>query len=440
MRARLLCIAACLLVAACSAKTSEVPIRDLATYRQDAGAYHELAPNVSLLPAGIQSRAFARFLHEHFGPWERNAPQRAADEVFWGFRIFGEKTLFGENTRQRSAQWIERMRARSRTAAYPSLNRRAITVHNTSMRVFPTSRPAFYDFAKAGEGYPFDYMQNSLVLAGTPLLATHESADGAWILVESRFAYGWVPATDIAWTDDEFIREFRTGTYGAVTSDDTAVSDTDGTYRFTAHIGTILPARPGETSTLHLIPIRNAQGNAEIRTADIAKIEQAPIPATPANFTRLANRMLGSQYGWGGLLENRDCSATLMDLMTAFGIFLPRNSGQQYQHGHIISLDDMTRSEKKRVITSMATPFLTLIRRPGHIMLYVGDKNGQPVVFHTVWGVKTEVNGKAGRRVIGSTAITSLEPGAELDTLAPGGLLLDSVYGMATLPGTTPDH
>lgn len=440
MRTRFACFAACLLLAACSAKTGDVPVRDMATYEQNAGAYHGLPPDTPLLSPDAQTRAFADFLRKHFGPWERSEPEYTADDAFWGFKVFGSKSLYGENTLLRDAGWIERMTDRSDMDAYPSLGRRAIAVTNTSMRVFPTSRPAFYDFARAGEGYPFDYMQNSLVLAGTPLYATHESADGAWILVESRFAFGWVVATDIAWVDDDFATAYRTGTYGTATRDDITVKDSRGIYRFTAHIGTVLPLRDAETPETGLIPVRNAQGNAEICTTRLSGVgfRPMPIPATPANFTKLANEMLGRQYGWGGLYENRDCSAALMDLMAGFGIYLPRNSLQQYRHGVIVTLEDMSRTEKKRAIMAMATPFLTLIRRPGHIMLYVGQRDGQPVVFHTTWGVKTKQGGEYGRRIIGSTVITSLEPGIELDTLArPEGILLETVHGMTTLPGPT---
>ena len=68
--------------------------------------------------------------------------------------------------------------------SYPSLARPAITVRNTACRVFPTARPFFLDPGRAGEGFPFDYFQNSALWAGTPLLVTHVSLDGAWFFVE----------------------------------------------------------------------------------------------------------------------------------------------------------------------------------------------------------------------------------------------------------------
>ncbi len=68
-------------------------------------------------------------------------------------------------------------------------------------------------------------------------------------------------------------------------------------------------------------------------------------------------------------------------------------------------------------------------------MLYIGERDGEPVVFQTMWGVKTQfMFGDEGRHVIGRTVITSLEPGKELYNLSPSrGNLLDSVYGLTFL-------
>ncbi|QJB56166.1 NlpC/P60 family N-terminal domain-containing protein [Pseudodesulfovibrio sp. zrk46] len=435
-----LCLA---MLTACAVSKQDVPIAGLADVTQDAGMYHGLNADTTLLPEDIQQEAYARLLKEHFSPWERTAPKHTADEAFWGFDSFGPKQLYGENTLLRSRGWMDRMREYSRIPQYPSLNRRAIAVNNTSMRVFPTHEPAFMDFKKAGEGYPFDYIQNSLVLAGTPLYAAHLSADRAWVLVESRFAFGWVPITDIGWVDDGFASIFMTGAYAAIMRDDVPIMDTDGNYRFTGHVGTLLPIMQTDivTGALPLIiPVRNKNGSAipMVSFVPTTFAEKTPIAPTPANFTRLINAMLGRPYGWGGLYEDRDCSASLMDLMVPFGIYLPRNSSQQIKEGTFADMETMSHTEKKQFMVKTGTPFLTLVRKPGHIMLYIGQKDGEPVIFHSVWGIKTEQNGKYGRRVIGGAVISTLEAGHNLPDLADkGGNWLDTVRAISTLPGTS---
>lgn len=434
MRRALYCIALFVLLAGCSARQDPAaPVRDLVELQQDTGAYHHLAKDVPLLTEAAQEQSFTYFLAKHFGPWERETATYPAEQVFWPLSSYKGKTLFGENTLPRDPGWLSTMAQSARVDAYPSMARKAIAVTNTSLRSLPTNAPAFLDFQLAGEGYPFDYMQNSLVLAGTPLLATHASADGEFVLVESRHAFGWVAARDIGWVDDGFIKRFRAAPLGAVTVDDTPVWDNTGTFAFSAEVGMLLPLEEGGV----LIPLRGLHGNAMLvrGTAPMSGVEQAPISPTPANFARVANTMLGRPYGWGGYLGNRDCSAMTMDLMATFGIYLPRNSSQQARQAEFVDLSGLDRKTKKARINSLSTPFLTLIRKPGHIMLYIGDRDGDPVVLHAAWGLKTKTGDGYGRKIMGATVVTTLEPGKELKDLArPEGLYIETVTGITTLP------
>jgi cell wall-associated NlpC family hydrolase len=433
-------LAALLLIGAgCAARRPDAP-RLLPV--QDARAYHGLPGEARLMSPDVQAAAWSDFLARHFDPWERTQPEYPADKVFWGLTTFADKWMYGENLLPRDPAWLDAMAAASRVDEYPSLNRRAIAVANTAMRVLPTEKPAFDDPRQAGEGFPFDYLQNSLVLAGTPLYATHESADRAWVLVESRFAYGWVRRADIAWVDDDFARTFRAGEYAAVVRDGVPLTDTDGVFRFKGFIGTLLPVaksmkNTGGNGLKVMIPARDVQGRAVIRYARIAPEDALPAPLTPTpdNFAMLANRMLGEPYGWGGLYTDRDCSATTMDLMASFGIFLPRNSSQQAKLGWVEPLSGDDDATKKARLLEGGVPFLTLVRKPGHIMLYIGSKDGQPVVLQTIWGLKTRRGGVEGRALIGRTVISTLEPGWNLRDLArPDGVLLHAVRSFNTLP------
>lgn len=71
-------------------------------------------------------------------------------------------------------------------------------------------------------------------------------------------------------------------------------------------------------------------------------------------------------------------------------------------------------------------------------MLYIGQQDGQPVVFHATWGLKTRTRDGYGRHVIGRAVITTLEPGVELPNIdKPNGILLETTKAISTLPGTT---
>ena len=77
----------------------------------------------------------------------------------------------------------------------------------------------FLDPQKAGEGFPFDYNQNSSIKMNTPIFISHFSKDKAWVFVESNFATGWLNTKDIAYIDDVLINKFKSGTYFVATED-----------------------------------------------------------------------------------------------------------------------------------------------------------------------------------------------------------------------------
>jgi hypothetical protein len=125
-----------------------------------------------------------------------------------------------------------------------------------------------------------------------------------------------------------------------------------------------------------------------------------------------------------------------MDLFAPFGVWLPRNSGQQAKRtGVFLSLRDLSPEEKEKTIIRQGIPYFTLLWLKGHIMLYIGHQDGRALVFHNFWKVKTiDAQGKEGRIIIGRAAITTLRPGQEL---RPGGKdsgdTLPAILGMTIL-------
>jgi len=149
------------------------------------------------------------------------------------------------------------------------------------------------------------------------------------------------------------------------------------------------------------------------------------MPLTPRNVAAVGNQFMGQPYGWGGLDGKRDCSAVTHDLFVPFGIYLPRNSGSQAAAGGAIPLGDMGNAQKESTILSQGVPFATLIWMKGHIMVYVGQWQGHPLIFHAPWGLHTFGNGgRDGRLVIGRVVVTTLRPGEEVPAVGPQHLLL----------------
>jgi hypothetical protein len=317
-------------------------------------------------------------------------------------------------------------------------------VRNTACRVFPTQRPFFLDPARAGEGYPFDYFQNSALWAGTPVLVTHVSADGAWLFAEAGHVAGWLPAQDLAWAAEPFRAAYQTGTYAALLRDDVTLRDGAGNFLTQAHLGAIFPVVAQDAAGLSLlVPVRGADGAAQASLAPVDPVVAAikPLPLQPDRIAALANRLLGQPYGWGGLYENRDCSATMRDLFAPFGIWLPRNSAEQARRGGTFhDLAALDASEKRDLLLKAGVPFYTLVWLKGHIGLYLGSApgSGEPLLLHNLWGVRTASrSGREGRALVGRLAITSLRPGEERPDVA-NGRFIERILGMTVLPGTEP--
>jgi len=433
----------CLLAAGCAkGPLPQGPVRDLLDLSQDPAAY--LYPDTADEPlfGELQARSLAReFVAAHFAPWHRSWPVNDAAKVFDGLKSFDCSKMFGETRQPRTPDWLAAMKRRSIPEGYPNARLRAISVANTSMRVLPTDEPAFLNFYQAGEGYPFDYLQNSAVWAQTPLFVSHFSDDGAWALCESRFAYGWIPVADIAMVDDAFVRTFEQADLLALTADRVPLYDDFGLFRFEGRIGMVLPRiGDGQGSYEALIAVRDALGRAQLGRTRLTACEAAPFPLapTPATLAALARELMGQPYGWGGMYGHRDCSAMVMDLFAPLGLDLPRNSSQQAKAGRYLSLEGLSLQDKTQRILALAQPWRTLFWMPGHIVLYIGQdgqEGGRPMILHTTWGVKTKAHGAEGRRFIGATVITTLEPGAELLELAkPEGVLLYRIKGMTLLP------
>jgi hypothetical protein len=154
--------------------------------------------------------------------------------------------------------------------------------------------------------------------------------------------------------------------------------------------------------------------------------EPFPVAFTPRNAARAMDQLLGEPYGWGGERGFRDCSAMTRDYFTLFGVWLPRNSGDQANAGPAVNLTGAESGNKISAIVKDGVPFATLIHMPGHIMLYLGVYDGEPVVMHNVWGVRVNAaGGKTGRAVIGKTVVSSLRAGEEIKNRPKSGLYID---------------
>jgi len=443
------------LLSACAAKMPPLgEVSDLRVLPQRVDYYTQgLSGATGLLSDDRRQSLAANFLERHFAPWDEGfGVQTDGGDPFWGLQRFKDRQLYGENLLPLPSGRLEEMARQSSVDSYPSLIQPAVTVVTASLRVLPTHKPMFNDPTSAGQGFPqgfpFDMLQNSLVPAGTPVLVVHASLDGSWYLVKTPHVSGWVRTWEVAWVDPAFMDAYRSADLFGFTRDDVPAYTSSGAFVLHGRVGMLLPRSPlppPPGMIALLAPLRRADGWAELESILVPDyhIEPWPMAATPDNFSRVLGGLLGRPYGWGGMFENRDCSALIQDLYALFGLAMPRNSRAQARAGRVIELENLSVEQKEKQILKHGVPLLTIVNMPGHVMLYLGPDpvSGRPVVLHSIWGLRVQTpkhgsppTSTPGRWVLGRTVITTLTPGKELPSLIrPQGLLAERVSSMTIL-------
>ena len=381
------------------------------------------------LEASRQKRLYADFLSHRYAPWQMDALDATYEQATWPVSYYASKEIYAENRRPmpkaRFRHWVEN----ADYGAYNTLKRHALVIHPSALRLFPTRRPLFYDPSRPGEGYPFDYNQNSAIKAMTPVIVSHLSRDGGWAFVQSPFALGWVPIRDIAFVGTETKERLMAAPHVVLLREYAPLYDARQSFLFNAKMATLFPETGREPSFFHVLVPKGCDGNLRLETSLLpdAWSESMPLPMNAQNIRRVAEELLGEPYGWGGMAEDRDCSAMTRDFFAPFAIWLPRNSKAQAQVGRVIDLHGLPADEKERALIENGVPFRTLLYLPGHIMLYIGHKEGRAYALHNIWGIRTK-NG--GRILIGRAVVTDLWVGRNIPEADKKALLIERIESM----------
>lgn len=406
----------------------EVQIADLQTYPQNATYYADNIRSRTTL-ADVQQA----YQSHYFLPWDLTEPPDTLEAMMWPFRVYKAEGSFGENLKPLPQSWFDEMLKQSNFEAYGTSNRTAITLHFSHLRNFPTGKPFFRDPKRAGEGFPFDYLQNSGIHANEPIFVSHYSSDAAWAYVITAYATGWLPANSIAYMTKEQIVSWRQAGQLHLINDGYPIKDSEGRFIFYGRLGIMLPIVSVEKGYYRVLTVTaGAYGTPTFTVAEIPAYvgRKSMMPIDRETFSLLANEALQSNYGWGGLYSERDCSSTVRDMFAPLGIWLPRNSFQQSTIGKVFSLKEMDRAEKRAFIQNNGIPFETLLYRKGHILLYLGLYEGELMVLHNIWGVKTKDGDKDGRIVIGKTVISTLDIGADVSGYDTESNMLEKIESM----------
>jgi len=399
-------------------------IRDTRTIKQDTTPFTK---QVTVMSNEEQLNYDQEYNEKFFSPWQFPYMNLTEEEKSWQMKYANEKT-YRRNGRRISKKWFNSTIANSNFSNYESLSLPAITIKHADLKLFPTQKGIYYDPKRTGEGFPFDYNQNSSIHVNTPLLVSHYSLDKKWVYAKTSYAFGWIKASNIAFVDQTFISEFQNGDYAITVKDNLQLLE-DGRYLSIVKMGTIFPVDP--ISKQYLRAKKNIRGYATIDKVDVKDVDiiaYKPIKFNPYNVAYISKQLVGEPYGWGGKLETRDCSALTRDFFAPFGIYLRRNSRQQAQDGNdFISLKGLDSKSRKETILQNAKPCRSLLFVPGHIMLYLGERKNEPIILHNYWGVRLN-SGK--KRVMGRAVITTTKMGAERSDVKKKSMLINTLTGI----------
>lgn len=350
----------------------------------------------------------------YFYVWNISKHKDSLNASRWPFALHKVTNSYGENLEQLKQEFFDQMYENANFAEYSTINVKAITIKETNIRAFPTLKPLFRDPSLAGEGYPFDYLQNSTIHANKPLFVSHYSKDKEWVFIFTSFTSGWIKSDELVILDAKYTDIWQKAQQVSIVKEDEPIYDTDGNFLFKSKIGMMFAIIEEDDKAYTVLSVSSYKNNIPLfLKSKISKeiAHKGPLKFTKNNLDAIIKEVSKTNYGWGGLYEQRDCSSMLRDLYAPFGIWLPRNSSKQAAVGKIIDFEKLSNDEKIAIIKKEAIPFETFLYKKGHVMLYVGTYKNKPIIFHNFWGVRTIKNEVEGRVVIGKPIFSTLELG-----------------------------
>jgi hypothetical protein len=372
-----------------------------------------------------QKRADTRFNQRYFKPWKLKKLDIPMKDFGWEVRFVTKNKIYTAKGKCIPKSTYKRWIKNANYTAKDTKRYHAITTERTNVHALPTSHAFYLDPSKPGEGFPFNYNQNSALHMNIPLYVSHFSRDKKWAFVRASYAFGWVRVQDIAFVDKKFIQKFKNGNYAITIKDNLRLYNERGREVSFVKLGTLFPiAKDGKR---YLAAARTANGQVRLKRVRVVEpglIARKPLPFTSKNVAKIAKEFYNEPYGWGGGYGCRDCSATTRDFLGVFGIFLRRNSSKQAEDGQSVYIKGIPPHAKKKKIIREAEPFRSLLYVPGHIVLYLGEYKGEPVIMHTYWGIRKKDGSKL---VTGRTIITTTEPRKERRDTKPSSRLINTL-------------
>ncbi len=280
--------------------------------------------------------------------------------------------------------------------------RYALVVHRADLRTFPTAMRVFNERGDTD----IDRFQESALFPGTPVLIVHRSLDHRWQFVVSPRYAAWVESQNVAEGSAAqvfgYVDHVPYRVVTAATATTVYTPEQPSLSQLQLDMGTRVPlltewpaarAVNGQhpyTSNVIELPVRKPGGVLEFSPALLQKSTDTQpdyLSLTRANILRQAFKFLGERYGWGHSYDARDCSGFVSDVYSSMGVWMPRNTrAQSVSPGLNHRLFGRSDDRAARLAAVRALEVGDLVYIPGHVMMIIGQIDGEPYVIHDTTG------------------------------------------------------
>ncbi len=147
------------------------------------------------------------------------------------------------------------------------------------------------------------------------------------------------------------------------------------------------------------LPVRNedcSYGKELALIPETAKVSIGYLPLTMENIAMVLFQSLGDAYGWGGMLNEDDCTGMMGTIYSCFGLDVARNGNWQWNMNiEKMDITNLTLEEKCALLDQL--PFGAALSFPGHQMMSLGKVDGKYYVLSTVSSIISPETGKTLR-------------------------------------------
>ncbi|UNK50358.1 SH3 domain-containing protein [Lysobacter sp. S4-A87] len=339
------------------------------------------------------------------------------------------KPLFDEHGKPVAKATIDGVVDSINLAAVPERQdtRYGLVVHRAELRTFPTSLRAF----SSDDDHDIDRFQESALFPGDPVVVAHESRDGQWWFVVSPRYAAWVEKRHVAIGSQEQVLGYgRKTPYRVVTgarATTVFTPEEPGVSELQLDMGVRVPVladwplgkpvngQHGYTSHVIELPVRNDDGSLRFAPALLPRREPSQdhyLPLSQRNLIEQGFRFLGERYGWGHSYNGRDCSGFVSEIYRSMGVELPRNTSDQAVSPALnrIALGEQDGRERRLQIAH-ELQVGDLVYIPGHVMMVIGQLDGEPYVIHDTTGLSfAGADGKTVRAKTNGVTVSPLTP------------------------------